>query len=227
MMSKPVKPSVGNWKRMQFKNHKVWIATDEKNHPVVKNHKVLIKYQLDQDYEYWVHEKGVTPIDSHQSAIKQNIGGKRQKNETPSNNRLQSEAIPKNAICVYTDGASSGNPGPAGIGIHLKHGPHEKGISRYIGIATNNVAELEAIKAGLLAIKNIKLPVRVFTDSRYALGVLSLGWKVKSNRKLIQAIKSIMKQFDDFELIKVKGHSGDKGNEKADYLAILSVKKKG
>ena len=58
------------------------MAIDEKNHPIVKNQKVLIKYQLDQDYEYWVHEKGVTPIDGNQNAIKQNMGGKRQKNET-------------------------------------------------------------------------------------------------------------------------------------------------
>ncbi|MBU4419678.1 MAG: ribonuclease HI, partial [Proteobacteria bacterium] len=41
-------------------------------------------------------------------------------------------------ICIYTDGASSGNPGPSGIGILLLYGDHEKEISKYIGPATNN-----------------------------------------------------------------------------------------
>lgn len=224
-MSKPVKPSGETWKRMQFKNNKVWMATDKKNHPVVKNKKVLIKYQLDQDYEYWVFENRVTPIDGHPSTVKQDIEKKEPKKKPRASLPLRSEAIPKNAICIYTDGASSGNPGPSGIGVHLKYGSHEKEISRYIGIATNNIAELEAIRAGLLAVKNVKLPVRVFTDSRYALGVLSLGWKAKSNLELVRTIKTIIEQFDNFKLLKVKGHSGDEGNEKANDLATLSVKK--
>ncbi|MEA3417444.1 MAG: RNase H family protein, partial [Thermodesulfobacteriota bacterium] len=51
-----------------------------------------------------------------------------------------------NTISIYTDGASSGNPGPSGIGILLRFKDHEKEISRNIGTATNNIAELEAIK---------------------------------------------------------------------------------
>ncbi|MDY6954850.1 MAG: hypothetical protein SWE60_25390, partial [Thermodesulfobacteriota bacterium] len=51
------------WKRMMFKGNKVWLAVDAHEHPVVKNHKVLIKYQQDQDYEYWVPHKAVQPID--------------------------------------------------------------------------------------------------------------------------------------------------------------------
>jgi len=39
-----------NWKRMRFKKNKVWLATDRDQRPVVKNGRVLIKYQLGQDY---------------------------------------------------------------------------------------------------------------------------------------------------------------------------------
>ena len=40
------------WKRMQFKKNKVWVATDGSKNLIVKNGKVLIKYQLKQNYEY-------------------------------------------------------------------------------------------------------------------------------------------------------------------------------
>ena len=53
-----------NWKRMVFKKNKVWVATDQNQKPITKNGKVLIRYQLDQDYEYRVLLKNITPIDS-------------------------------------------------------------------------------------------------------------------------------------------------------------------
>ena len=53
---------------MCFKNNKVWLAEDLDGRPVVKNGKVLIKYQLNQDYDYWVHQQHVKPIESSKSA---------------------------------------------------------------------------------------------------------------------------------------------------------------
>ena len=55
---------IKDWKRMWFKDNKVWIATDSRGKPVAKDGKVLIKYQINQDYEYWVKKKNVHPIDS-------------------------------------------------------------------------------------------------------------------------------------------------------------------
>src|SRR5262249_42059485 len=53
---------------------------------------------------------------------------------------------PANAIHVWTDGACSGNPGRAGLGVViLGDGPGEREISEYLGEATNNIAELTAI----------------------------------------------------------------------------------
>ncbi|MBA3035720.1 MAG: ribonuclease HI [Desulfobacterium sp.] len=134
------------------------------------------------------------------------------------------ENIPSDAICIYTDGASSGNPGPSGIGVFFRFGEHEKQISKYIGIATNNIAELEAIRAALTELKTTRKPVRIFTDSSYSYGVLSLNWKPKKNIELINSIKIIMKNYDDIKLIKVKGHAGHKENELADFLATKAVK---
>jgi ribonuclease HI len=127
-------------------------------------------------------------------------------------------------VYVYTDGASSGNPGPSGIGVVLRFGKHEKEISRYIGDTTNNVAELEAIRSGLMAVKNTNLPVRLFTDSRYAYGVLTQGWKAKKNQNIIESIKKILSKFNDLKFIHVKGHVGIEGNERADFLATSAIK---
>jgi len=51
------------WKRMKFRKNKVWLNTDNNGQSIVKNGKVLIKYQLEQDYEYWVNKNNVKPID--------------------------------------------------------------------------------------------------------------------------------------------------------------------
>jgi len=214
-----------NWKRMCFKENKVWLATDRNQRPMVKNGKVLIKYQLDQDYEYWVLEKSVTPIDPTQPE-KKRPGKKRPAKPSPQEPEAETfdEALYNHAVCIFTDGASSGNPGPSGIGVVLRFGGHEKEISKYIGTATNNIAELEAIRAGLAELKKSDLPVRIFTDSSYAYGVLILGWKAKKNQKIITAIKTTMAKFNDLKLIKVKGHAGIEGNERADFLATSAIK---
>jgi ribonuclease HI len=221
-----------NWKRMVFKKNKVWLATDQDQKPVTKNGKVLIRYQLDQDYEYWVLSKNITPIDSLQRTENTEKGkkstqksSKQKDTKTISDTGVLIETSCDNAINIYTDGASSGNPGPSGIGVVLCFGKHEKEISRYIGITTNNMAELEAIRSGLMAVKNSNLPVRVFTDSGYAYGVLTQGWKAKKNQDIIESIKKILSKFNDLKFIKVKGHAGIEGNERADFLATSAIKK--
>ena len=130
----------------------------------------------------------------------------------------------KEGILIFTDGASSGNPGPAGIGVVMRFGKYEKEISEYIGLATNNIAELKAIQAGLQAVKKTDLPVWIFTDSRYAYGVLTLGWKAKANREVVQSIKKTMLKFKNLKIVKVTGHAGDEGNERADFLATSAIK---
>ena len=51
------------WKRMAFKNNKVWVETDPAGDLLVQEGKVRIKYQLDQPHEYRVHEKSLRPLD--------------------------------------------------------------------------------------------------------------------------------------------------------------------
>ncbi|MBW2593225.1 MAG: ribonuclease HI, partial [Deltaproteobacteria bacterium] len=91
----------------------------------------------------------------------------------------------------------------------------------------NNVAELEAIRIALLEIKKTTLPIKIFTDSGYAYGLLVKGWKPQKNRDLVRFIKKTMLEFSDLQFIKVKGHAGIKGNEIADALATSSIKDHG
>ena len=198
---------------MRFKKNKVWLAVDGSGKPFEENGKVLIKYQLNQTHEYWVLKSNVKPLDSDPVITQQT-----------ENNPPMAQTGDREGILIFTDGASSGNPGPSGIGVVLRSGSHKKEISEYIGLATNNIAELKAIEAGLLAVKRTDLPVRIFTDSTYAHGVLTLGWKAKANSEMVQSIKKTMKKYKNLKIVKVKGHAGDEGNERADFLATSAVK---
>ena len=219
-MTKNPKTEACNWQRMRFKKNKVWMAVDDQQRPIIRDGKVLIKYQLKQDYEYWVKKENLTSLESTGAARAQ-TPERAHKHKLPASK----DTNLADKICVYTDGASSGNPGPSGIGVVLCYGEHKKELSRFIGNATNNIAELKAIDAGLSALKNRHIPVRLFTDSKYAYGLLQLNWKAKRNRQLVESIKAKMTGFNDLKIIKIKGHSGHPENERADYLATSAIKK--
>ena len=212
-----------DWVRMRFKKNKVWVALDPTGQPHVENGKLLIKYQLDQPHEYKVHLKHVQPLDSSETSISAEPAATTISPAKSASHPDHQEDKTDTAVRVYTDGASSGNPGPSGIGVLLRYGSHEKEVSRYIGIATNNIAELEAIRVGLSLIKNPALPVRVYTDSSYALGLLTKGWKATKNRELVANIRKMLTAFKDILFVKVKGHSGDEGNERVDGLATDAI----
>lgn len=130
-------------------------------------------------------------------------------------------------LCVeiYTDGSCKGNPGPAGCGIVLKYGAAYKEISQFLGPSTNNIAELMAIKIGLAALRRHDIPVRLYTDSQYCVGVLSRQWRTKKNTQLVAEIKEMIGRFSDFLIEYVPGHKNIEANERADQLANISLKK--
>lgn len=124
---------------------------------------------------------------------------------------------------AYTDGACSGNPGPAGLGVVLLNGSGRRELSEYLGTGTNNVAELTAILRALEAIDQPEESVHVHTDSQYAIGVLQKNWKPKVNVELIASIKARIKAFKALRLVYVPGHAGVPLNERADELARMAV----
>ena len=215
---------------MRFKKNKVWVSLGPDGLPSVLDGKVLIKYQLNQDHEYRIHQNSLRSLGEPDQIRTIASTAKTEPEPRPAPIAATAgkaeDPTPADAIIIYTDGASSGNPGPSGIGALLKFGPHEKEISRFIGIATNNIAELEAIRIGLEAVKNRAKPVRVYTDSSYAFGLLTKGWKARKNPELVAEIRKLLSSFGDIRFYKVKGHAGDPGNEKADLLATSAIKER-
>lgn len=136
--------------------------------------------------------------------------------------------LPKDAIIVYTDGACTGNPGPAGIGAVLIDGTSRQELSRYLGEGTNNIAELTAILDALEAVppEHRSRAVVIHSDSNYAIGLLSKGWKPKANQELVAKIRSVTKAFGDLRFVKVKGHAGVPENERCDELARQAVSRR-
>ena len=132
----------------------------------------------------------------------------------------------KEPIHAWTDGACTGNPGPMGIGVVLISGKHRKEISEYLGpVGTNNIAELTAILRALEAIKDRRRPVIVYSDSSYAIGVLSMGWKAKANKDLVEKIRQLLREFPNLEFVKVAGHAGVPENERCDELARQAIER--
>jgi dinuclear metal center YbgI/SA1388 family protein len=83
---------------------------------------------------------------------------------------------------LYTDGGARGNPGPAAIGARLvtAEGDIVEEMSDFIGDATNNVAEYQAMVAGLqMALDHGVQAVSVFSDSELIVKQLRGEYKVK------------------------------------------------
>lgn len=127
------------------------------------------------------------------------------------------------AIC-FTDGGCKGNPGPAGSGavVRLPDGRRAE-ASLSLGRATNNIAELTAIQIALELLDEAGLApaakVVLFSDSKYARGVLTQGWKAKANPELIAGLRAALSARPGVELRWVAGHVGVADNERADALA--------
>jgi ribonuclease HI len=127
------------------------------------------------------------------------------------------------SIIVYTDGACTGNPGPAGLGVVVVGDAGHEELSEYLGHGTNNIAELTAILRGVEMVGERAGKLVIHTDSQYAIGVLSKGWKAKANVDLVAQIKEALRRRGRVELRYVKGHAGIPLNERCDELAREAV----
>jgi len=135
-------------------------------------------------------------------------------------------------IEIYTDGSSRGNPGPGGYGIVLSYNGNEKEISEGFRKTTNNRMELLAVIVALESLKTTKIPVKIYSDSKYVIDAITKGWlktwiqknfKGKKNKDLWLRYDNISKQYQvTYEW--VKGHAGNIKNERCDVLAVEASK---
>jgi len=137
-------------------------------------------------------------------------------------------------ITIYTDGASSGNPGPGGFGVVLISGKHRLEKSAGFKLTTNNRMELMAVIEGLEALKIGGSKVVVYTDSKYVADSVEKGWvfqweskgfKKKKNPDLwIRFLKIYRKH--NVRFVWIKGHANNTENERCDQLAVAASKGK-
>jgi len=133
-----------------------------------------------------------------------------------------------NEITIYTDGASSRNPGPGGFGVVLISGRHRLEKSEGFRLTTNNRMELMAVIEGLEALKIAGSKVVVYTDSKYVADSVEKGWvfdweskafKKKKNPDLwIRFLKVYRKH--NVRFVWIKGHTNNAENEICDRLAV-------
>lgn len=133
-------------------------------------------------------------------------------------------------ILLYTDGASSGNPGPGGFGVVLKCGGYVKEMSGGFCLTTNNRMELLAVITGLEAINWSNAQVHVWSDSSYVVNAINKGWlenwqkrgyaKVKNPDLWMRLTPLLRKHRVAFHWI--KGHAGHPENERCDALAVAA-----
>jgi len=137
-------------------------------------------------------------------------------------------------IEIYTDGASSGNPGPGGYGVILRSGKHYKELSAGFRKTTNNRMELLAVITGLEAIKTPNQDVTIYSDSKYVIdsiekrwvhGWVAKGFAGKKNKDLWIRYLNVSK-LHNIKFVWVRGHNGHPENERCDELAVAAGKQK-
>ncbi|HSD49515.1 MAG TPA: ribonuclease HI family protein [Actinomycetota bacterium] len=127
-------------------------------------------------------------------------------------------------MIVHCDGASRGNPGPAGIGVQITDddGTVLAEIARGLGIATNNQAEYTAALEGLKrALELGATRVTVRSDSRLLVEQLSGRFRVK-NPTLQRLHKQVRDVAARFERVRYE-HVPRERNTEADRLANEGV----
>ncbi len=141
----------------------------------------------------------------------------------------------KPTVQLYTDGACSGNPGPGGWGLILRHPATGKEIERSGAepLTTNNRMELTAVIEGLTLLTKPSV-VDLYSDSQYVLKGLKewlaswkrRGWKT-ADKKPVKNVElwtrlDELAQNHEVRMHWIRGHRGHPENERADRLAVLA-----
>lgn len=129
-------------------------------------------------------------------------------------------------VLIYSDGASKGNPGDAGIGVVIsdEDGHVLREVAEYIGKQTNNVAEYSALLRGLKEAADLgATQVAICADSELLVRQLTGVYKVKAPnlRPLFEQAVMILRAFERVSI----SHVVREFNKRADELANEGVRK--
>jgi len=127
-------------------------------------------------------------------------------------------------VLIYTDGGARGNPGPAGAGaVIYRNDKLVASLKKYLGEATNNVAEYEALILALTEAKKLAAGSRVEVrmDSELIVKQMKGEYKVKDkNLKVLYAkVRELLQGFQSVEFVHVLREK----NKEADELVNEAI----
>jgi len=225
---------------MKFKDQRVWVLADEAGRPVRDAEgRAEMKYRETDPKSYRPALGNLAPDDGKDDGKGDGRGALGPRRAAPRAGAKAGAGVVRRAsaqapadipgtIEIWTDGACSGNPGPMGIGVVVLDGGARRELGEYLGSGTNNIAELVAIELGILLAGEIakgdkQRPLRVYSDSSYAIGLLEKGWKAKANQELVARIRKVVATCARLSFVKVAGHAGVPENERCDELARVAI----
>jgi ribonuclease HI len=207
------------WSRHRLRDADVWARVDIQG-SLIKDDTGRVEVVYKPDAGAKVYRAGAKNLVATGDApIEIQVG------EPAPERRKVAAAIPDDAIHVWTDGGCVPNPGPCGIGVVVVDGAQRREISEYLGMGTNNIAELTAIVRGLEAVPARDRLVVVYSDSQYAIGLLTQNWKPKANVDLVKRLRALLKEFSEVRFVKVAAHTGIALNERVDQLATSAIQR--
>jgi len=123
-------------------------------------------------------------------------------------------------VTVHIDGGSRGNPGEAGAGVYFqdRSGAPLQSISRYLGRATNNTAEYQALLIALARARDVGVKhLRVFSDSELLVNQVNGRYrtKVPHLQQFLQEAIRLMREIGRVDVAHVRREK----NVEADALA--------
>lgn len=138
-------------------------------------------------------------------------------------------------VTLYSDGACTGNPGPGGYGVVLLADGGRKEMSAGYRRTTNNRMEMLGCIVGLQTLTE-QSQVTIYSDSRYVVNAIEKKWAVRwrkngwkrrdENGEMKPALNAdlwaLMLDLCDrhkVNFVWVRGHAGNRENERCDHLA--------
>ena len=134
---------------------------------------------------------------------------------------------------LYTDGGARGNPGPAAAGAVIYDAASQKieEFSSFLGIATNNQAEYQAMILGLGHIQKIigdehiakEVNVDMYSDSELIIKQLKGEYRVKNKalKPMFAKLQELISKFNQVSFQHVPRHN----NKEADKLVNIELDK--
>ena len=140
---------------------------------------------------------------------------------------MSGAATNPSVLHIHIDGGSRGNPGDAGFGVYVEDGRGTvlAELYGYLGRATNNVAEYQALLHALrYALERRATAVRVFSDSELVVKQMNGQYKVKhpDMQALHREARALLSRLPDARISHVRREQ----NREADRLANEALDRK-